>query len=364
MTVIKSGADLCLEAFKDLQDAHPEKTITRDFYRKESGIAESVWEYHFGTFAELKRQAGAAPTRGDKKLLAAVAKHAEASATREDLSKERLGYANTYTRTDNSRYKTMIIAADLHDREIDPFYLRVLIDAAKRIQPDVISLAGDVFDLPEFGRFTVDPREWDAVGRIKFVHNNIFGPLRAAAPDAQMDLIEGNHECRLIKHLGELSPAMRSILGDLLDMSIADLFGLPKFKINYVAKADLKSFTERDHRKELEHNYRIYWNSLLVHHFPHARNMGMPGVNGHHHRHIVWSQHNVHVGVYEWHQLGAGHRRVASYTEGEKWQNGFMIAHVDTLTKTVNFEYIQITNFAVVGGQYYYREPTEIIEAK
>ena len=99
----------------------------------------------------------------------------------------------------------------------------------------------------------------------------------------------------------------------------------------------------------------------MVHHFPHGRNLGLPGVNGHHHAHISWAMYNHHVGAYEWHQLGAGHKRVASYCNGEKWHNGFAIIHVDTLTKGVNIEYIPVTNMAVVGGKYYHREAAEFI---
>lgn len=673
-TMVKTAQD-CIDAFKALEAKHG-KTPTRDRYRSESGIPESVWEYHFGTYAELKRQAGAAPKAAVTKLHTAVAKVTAAKATYEAINKDRHTYGETYLRPTDGRYKTILVASDLHDKEIDPFFLRVFLDTAERVQPDVVSLGGDVFDLPEFGRYTVDPREWDAVGRIKFTHNNIFRPLRAAVPNAQIDLIEGNHECvtpdteilthtgwvraghfaslgvkplvasfdpvthavqyapavavatqdnrdlyeveslykkerttdnhrylydgkfvhysdlpkelagekfthainfnpseehrldidpnivrlavwiithgsimrtenkekyyllfnkvgsriarriqgvvqkikgidwekipggvevsgpgmavmietitgmedidhgtrwfslpdwfaslgseygkivaheltwatttalgtskttfftgwrhnlgqeiqlflalrgvpcnyvahdngryklvfnetnemeflrgkrvktkalgkgsvvsvqtqdgtlitrldgkinftgncRLVKHLADFSPATRAILGDLHGMTIGDLFGLREFEINYVAKADLKSYTAREHAKELENNYRVYYDAFMVHHFPHARHMGLPGVNGHHHQHISFPMFNVHRGAYEWHQLGAGHKRSASYCEGERWHNGFALAHIDTLTKQVNIEYIPITDFAVVGGKFYSREKHE-----
>ena len=665
---LSHSADDCVAAFKTLAATG---AVTRDRYRKESGIPAPVWEYHFGTFAELKRAAGVAPLATVTKLHTAVAK-ATAAKRFDPINKERADYADKYIRDDQGRYKTVVIASDLHDKEIDPFYLRVFLDTCARVQPEVVSLGGDVFDLPEFGKYTVDPREWDAVGRIKFVHENILAPLRTNCPDAQIDLIEGNHECvspdteiltdegwitadrisihdkvasfnmtthrvqyaapiavavqhgrddiyeltttfkkecitanhnlvyngnlcrlhdmeefdgdkflnalsidpedpleldenlvrmalwmmmygsirttegddrywlsfkvpgriarrikytvlgikglkftntrkgieiegprmtelvelvtgssdiedctrwtdtpdwferlpasygkivareltwaskhgfmcpntayysghghqqatdlqrffmtrgvpcavkylpkgqymmvfneknqmearrgkrvklehqpvgsvvsiqtvdrtlitrldgkvnftgncRLVKHLADFSPATRAILGDLHGMTIGDLFGLGKYQVNYVAKADLKSYTERDARKELENNYRVYWDSLMVHHFPHARNLGLPGVNGHHHSHVVWPMYNIHRGSYEWHQLGSGHRRKASYCEGEKWHNGFAIAHIDTLTKSVNIEYVPITSFAVVGGKFYTREAHEII---
>jgi hypothetical protein len=87
--------------------------------------------------------------------------------------------------------------------------------------------------------------------------------------------------------------------------------------------------------------------------------MGLPGVNGHHHKHVVWSEFNPVYGAYEWHQLGAGHKRSASYCEGEKWHLGFTIVNIDTHTRSVNFDYIPITDFAVSGGEWYYRNVNE-----
>lgn len=678
--------DYIIAEFNRLQSMlDPGKVLTREQFRKGAAVSTSQVEHQFGSFAELKRAAGAAPTRADTKVLNAVAKIATVS-RRDDLIAERDTYGEDYLRTDESRYKTMLVATDLHDKEIDPFFLRVFLDTAKRVNPENVVLGGDVFDLPEFGRYNVDPREWDAVGRIKFVHDNIFTPLRNNVPDAQIDLIEGNHECitedtevltnrgwitakdlyedyqhfeahdrplvasfghrdikgapqqlhygpavavarqhsreileleslfkhekvtgnhnlvttwglesvdelirrkalvgsnmiqaidkgtsdqdlkmdygivrlmvwlsstgsvirddhgtpymhfnkvpkrverriksvassldlkweiknqsidlsgpklehyleiitgvekiegrwaktpdwlerlpleygvviaseltwaskmgfmsertsyfngnghetadawqmffvmrevpctvnklpkgqytlvfnetgvmerwrgnpikvkplglgtvisiqtdegtlitrlngkinftgncRLVKHLADFSPATRAILGDLHGMTIGDLFGLRKFEINYVAKADLKAYTTKEHEKELENNYRVYHDNVLVHHFPHARHMGLPGINGHHHRHQVWPMFNLHQGAYTWHQLGAGHKRSASYCEGERWHTGFALIHIDTMTKSVNIEYIPITDIAVVGGKWYAREATELV---
>ncbi|WEU67300.1 hypothetical protein [Xanthomonas phage JGB6] len=75
---------------------------------------------------------------------------------RDEVIAERSEYGEQYLRTDNGRYKTMLICSDLHDKEIDPFFLRVMIDTAQRVQPDVVCYGGDVFDLPEFGRYGVD----------------------------------------------------------------------------------------------------------------------------------------------------------------------------------------------------------------
>ncbi len=662
----------CIADLRAMAINNPELSITRNYYRVHGKYAESVWSAWAGTFSEFKRQAGIELTRQQHQVERNVARHASVDHYRA-LSDQRVDFGEQYLRESPGRFKTLLVASDLHDKEIDPFFNRVMQDTARRVQPDVISLVGDVFDLPEFGKYTVDPREWDVVGRIKFAHDSILKPLREAAPNAQIDLIEGNHECvsmrteiltergwvladqvtmddrvasfsldgkefgyekplalatvldaqcakvvgslkseevsvnhrllvngklaaysevaggaeathirnfttslvtsdpektisdswvsmltwivsegwvcpdrgedrqiqfrdlssaqrlrlrsvahrsrvkldqsashrrvilnfdgaqwrtvcellgmeesdhslapktwawlkkltqvqlitmmeelqwlavtstntsitikgydqtqatelqlaltlkgwpvvvtnlpsntysariyirpndlpvrnsrvsfkelpnqnvvaiqttrgtlvtrlhgvinftgncRLIKHLADSSPAMRAVLSDLHGMSLQQLFGLDKFEINYVAKGDLAAYSKAEQARELQNNYRVYYDALMCHHFSYARNMGIPGINGHSHKHVVWPMFNVTYGAYEWHQLGAGHRRSASYCEGEKWHTGFALVHIDTHTKATVIEYIPITDFAVVGGKFYYREPSEII---
>lgn len=351
-------AEQCIEELLRIVNLDLDMVVTRNYFRVHSRIAESVWTRHFGTFHEFKRQASVVPTRQQHAHERAIAKHASVDHYRR-IAIERMGWADKYERKDSKRFKTIMTCSDLHDKEIDPFYLRVLIDTARRAQPDVIVLVGDIFDLPEFGKYGVDPREWDVVGRIKFAHDNILRPLREACPNAQIDFIEGNHEARLLRQLADATPALRAVLSDLHGFTVGKLLGLDEFKINYIAKADLSAWTKRDFEKELGNNYKVYFDSVLCHHFPHARKMGLPGVNGHHHSHQVWSEFSPIYGPYEWHQLGSGHKRSASYTEGEKWHNGFALVNVDTVTRSTVFDYIAISDFAVSGGKWYHREAHE-----
>jgi REP element-mobilizing transposase RayT len=159
--------------------------------------------------------------------------------------------------------------------------------------------------------------------------------------------------------LADATPAMRVLLSDLHGWSIPKLLGLDRYEVNYVAKMDLSVFNKTDFTKELAKNYKTYFNCFIAHHFPHARKMGLPGWNGHHHSHEIWQNFNPMYGAYEWHQLGSGHRREAEYCEGERWANGFLVAHADTLTQATVMEYIQVTNFAIVGGKFYHRTPEE-----
>lgn len=353
------GPEECIAELRRVAEIDETKVITRNYFRNNSEISESTWNRYFGTFEEFKRQAKIILSRQQHALERAIAKHASVDNYRK-INIERRDYAALYVRENKNRFKTIVFASDLHDKEIDPFYLRVLIDTVQRVQPDVVSLVGDIFDLPEFGKYTVDPREWDASGRILFAHNEILKPLRQACPSSQIDLIEGNHEARLLRTLADATPALRAVLSDIHGMSIRELLGLDRFEVNYIAKADLAAFTKKDFDKELAKNYKVYYNTVLAHHFPYARNMGLPGVNGHHHSHVVWPEFSPHFGAYEWHQLGAGHKRSASYTEGEKWHNGFAICNIDTLSQSTAFDYVAITDFAVSGGKFYHRELSEV----
>lgn len=349
----------CIDDLVRMVKAQPEMVISRNYYRVHGTYAESAWSQHFGTFLEFKRQAGVTLTRQQHQHERHIAKHASVDHYRK-FNDERMSWGDKYIRTRSSRFKTVLVCSDLHDHEIDPFYLRVLLDTAKRAQPDVIVLNGDIFDLPEFGKYGVDPRDWDVTGRIRFVHERILKPLRDACPESQIDFIEGNHEARLLRQLADATPALRAVLSDLHGFTVSRLLGLDQFQINYIAKADLAAWTVREFSKEIGNNYKVYFDAVLTHHFPHGRNMGLPGVNGHHHTHVVWSAFSPIYGAYEWHQLGSGHRRSASYCEGEKWGNGFALVNVDTQTKATNFDYITVTDFAVSGGHWYYREPSEI----
>jgi len=267
-----------------------------------------------------------------------------------------------YVRENSSRYQLLLGAADFHDSDVDPFLLRVFLDTVSRSQPDKIVFGGDTFDLPEFSKFHNDPREWDMMSHLNFAHDNILGPVRERAPKAQIDLIEGNHERRLLKHITANSPATKVFLSDWMGITVESALKLHEHKINYIAEADLTAWTKRDEDRELAKNFKIYYDCMLVHHYSNVgRSYGYPGFSGHNHRHALWTGHSPIFGPFEWHQIGCGHKRDANYTDGLHWHNGFVLCHVDTKDKLVNFEYVPVTNHAVVGGKMYYRKKSEIV---
>ena len=331
--------------------------VSRAAYRELGQF--STWEIDtlFGNFTEFKRQAGVMLTRGQTQLTNHIAKHVSFDEIRK-LNIDRADYGEKYLRPSGRRFQTVMVASDLHDIEMDPFWRRVFIDSVRRVQPDIICLGGDMFDLPEFGKYNVDPREWDVVGRIAYGHG-FFAELREAAPDAQIDLIEGNHEYRLLRHLGEATPALKAILSDLHGFTVGKLLGLDEYGIRYVARGDLAAWTKGDAKREVSKNYEVYHETLLIDHFPDGIRRGLSGFNGHHHKFEATSFYSHLRGPCMWMQLGSGHRRAASYCDGEKWNMGFAISHIDTQEKRVAMNYIPVADFAEVGGTFYFRDGSE-----
>lgn len=353
------SAEDCLTHLRGIAEAHPDQVISRNFFRVHSDISEATWNRYFGTFQEFKRQAGIVLSRHAHRLERSIAKHASVDVLRK-LNETKRNYEGAYSKPNRKRWKTILNGSDVHDVDCDPFWRRMFLEAAGRIQPDVIVLNGDTFDLPEFGKYTQDPRTWDVVGRIRWVHQFLHD-LRETCPDAEIVMVEGNHEFRLLRHMAEATPALMTVLADLHGFTVPKLLGLDEYEVNYVARMDLAAWTERDIKEELRRNYTIQYDAVLFHHFPEGARMGYPGTNGHHHKHVVTPYYSPLFGSYEWHQTGSGHARSASYTPGEKWSNGFLVIHVDALTRHSVFEYVDVRDFAVLGGVFYTRHKSEVV---
>lgn len=348
------------EILADLQrvaELNEHGNLTRHAYREHGNFSTFEIEAVFGNFTEAKRQAGVMPTRLQSQLVGQLAKHVSFDEIRK-LNIDRVDYGEKYERPSGRRFQSIVIASDLHDEDFDPFVRRVLVDTVRRIQPDIVCLGGDIFDLPEFGKYTVDPRTWDVVGRIKAVHD-FLEELREAAPDAQIDMLEGNHEYRLLRHLGEASPGIRAVLADIHGMTVGSLLGLDKYEVRYIARGDLAAWTKGDARREIRKNYQVYFDTLLVDHFPDGIKRGLSGVNGHHHKFEARSFYSELRGPQQWMQLGCGHRREAEYCDGHHWNMGFMVAHVDTQEHLVAMNYVPVLDHAEVGGKFYFRGESE-----
>jgi hypothetical protein len=332
------------------------RKLVRDF-----GVNDSEWEKEFGTWTEFLRQSEISYDRLSSRTNLQLARHVSVDSLRV-FDKQKDGLDEKYVKFNDSRFQSILCGSDIHDKLCDPFFRRLFIETARRLEPNKIVLPGDIFDLYEFSRYTKDPRKMEIIEAIKWV-GDFIKDLREASPNSEITIISGNHENRLFKHLADNSPIMLQLLGDYHGMSISSILGLDRYEVNYISKDSFTVFNESDLRKEIAKNYYVAYDTVLFHHFPYARSWGLAGVNGHHHKHLVSHHFSALRGPYEWHQLGAGHVRQAEYCEGELWQNGFCIIHVDTHKKQCQFEYIDCSyDMCVIGGNSYTRFDNEIVK--
>ena len=331
--------------------------ITRSQYREYGEFSDWAIEKHFGNFRTARRAAGLEAPRGSQLDKNKLGRHVDLDAYRQ-FTIEKTDLADTYRRPNGKRFQTMLVASDIHDEMCDPFWRRVFMDTVKRVQPDKVVIGGDFYDLAEFGRYSVDPREWDVVSKLQWGHQ-FFAEVRRLAPEAEIVFIEGNHEHRLLRYLTDNAPALKTLLADLHGWTVPKLLGLDKYEIRYVARADLATMTVSNVTREVAKNYEVFYNCFLVDHFPSGKDKGLPGVNGHHHKHLVTSLYSHAYGSYEWHQLGSGHRRQAEYCAGEQWNMGFMTVDVDTENEIPLMNYHFVSDFANVHGKYYIRGDSE-----
>jgi predicted phosphodiesterase len=91
------------------------------------------------------------------------------------------------------------------DGEIDPFHdedaMTVALKVAKDMKPDKIVNLGDYLDFAEFGKYEQEPAFAKTTQLALDRGHKFLCQQRAIAPDAEMVLLEGNHDRRLQKAL-------------------------------------------------------------------------------------------------------------------------------------------------------------------
>jgi hypothetical protein len=355
-------AEDCIDDIRILQKEHEDGHITRNFYRAHGKYSDSTWNQYFGTFLEFRRQAKLELSRAQHVIERQIAKQASLDVYRQFYNQEVLPWHDKFSWADktNKRFKTIATASDLHDKDLDSFVFGVFVDMCKRRQPDIICLNGDIFDCPEFSKYNVDIRSFDIKGRFEFVHEKILKPLREACPNSQIDFIIGNHEFRIIKLLAEKSPNIRVLLSDVMGLTLSDVFGLKKFKVNLISKIDLAAFDNSGIEEEITQNYKIYFNTWVACHFKDLT-MGLSGTNGHTHRPDQITFTSLPMGKMTWTNTGCMCHTEAEYVEGrDKWTKSFLWTTIDTLEKTAIPEhYIFTGNFMVMDGLLYKRSDYE-----
>ena len=356
-----ASSEDCIEDLRLIQKLNWGMTITRNFYRSNGSYSDSTWNQFFGTFQEFRRQSGLELNRHQARLEKGIARQASVDHYREFFEKEVIPYYLKYEKESHPFHiKTIMAMSDLHDKDVSRFSLSLFIEACRLKQPDVIVLNGDIYDLLEFGKYSVDPRSYDIKARFDFVREHVFKPLRRVCPNTQIDLIAGNHEMRLLKLLADVTPNVRVLLSDVMGITFSDIFGLDEFQINWASKFDLGAYSNADIKNEIKKNYRVYFNSFIFSHHPDSRLLNLSGSNGHHHSGKINSYNSIDpltalVKRSTWSQTPGMCQPDAQYLNNlSGWNTGFLevVINIKTLEviQKIHFTY---SDWAIIDGRYY-----------
>jgi len=357
----KATKESCIADLRRVQDLNPFKVISRNFYRHHGKYSDSTWNQWAGTFHEFKRQAKLELTRDQHAFERKIAKHASLDHYRNFYKEEILPWHGKYTQTrsEKGRFRQIAVISDLHDEELDQFVFGAFLDVCKNRQPNLIVLNGDLFDNPEFSKYQIDPRTFDIKKRFNFVHDKILAPLRLACPNAQIDFIIGNHDWRIIKVLADKTPHIRTLLSDVMGLSLADVFGLKQFEINLIAKVDLSAFRNTDIKEELNENFQIYYDRFACSHFKNLK-LGVSGTSGHTHHPHQNTFASLPMGKMTWTTTGCAAQTRMEYTDGmDDAVNSFLFVTIDTdkIQDSVSPEHHIITgDHVMIDGKIYTRK--------
>lgn len=346
----------CVVDLRDVQARNEDKFISRNFYRVHGKYSDSTWSQHFGTFAQFKRTAGLELSRAQSHLEKKIARHAHLDVYRTFYESEVAPWVGKYEKKqDDGRIKTVLFGSDFHDVDVDPFVLSVFLDTAKRLQPDLIILGGDIYDQYEFSHYDTDPRKVNIRARYDFVRENIFQPLRNICPNTQIDFIIGNHEQRILKLLADRSPSMK-VLVDLMGITFSQLLGLDDHKINLISKGDFAAYNSKEMHSEVKKNYKKYFDTFIAHHFG-DEDYALSCISGHTHKPKLLTKANEVSGPI-WNLVCGSMCKIDAEYHQQKVnaQNSFAIIHVDTWERSSVPEHIMFSpKMAVVAGKYYFR---------
>lgn len=148
-------------------------------------------------------------------------------------------------------YKVAVILPDMQigyyrnaDGSLEPTHdeeaLSISMAIIKKLRPDRIIMVGDNLDFPEFGKYRLSPAYAITTQASIDRATTLCAELRAAAPEAVIDWISGNHEERLVNFIldnAKVSFGLRR--GNTPDswpcLSVPYLCRFNDYGVNYVA---------------------------------------------------------------------------------------------------------------------------------
>ena len=194
-----------------------ENKVTEATYKQFGRYSKDVWGSIWHRFVSLQKAAGIKVNRHQLRTDGKLARYAE-DEIYANMDNQRKRMEDIYNVEVEGKYATILCGSDFHDKFCDPFFRRVFIETARQMQPDIISLVGDMLDMYEFSSYHKSS-EWINVQESFVWLTEFLRDLREACPDTQIDFLEGNHELRMWKSLCE-NDSIRQLFGDWGDYQL------------------------------------------------------------------------------------------------------------------------------------------------
>lgn len=124
-------------------------------------------------------------------------------------------------------HKRLLLLSDIHVPYHSVSALTVVLDYAKKSQPDAVLFNGDTLDFYRLSRFCQDPRKRHFADELA-LFKELIGAFKQALPDAKFYFKVGNHEERYLHYLFQKA---------------GELIGVDEFKLENILQARANGIT-------------------------------------------------------------------------------------------------------------------------
>lgn len=292
-------------------------SASRDRYRDLGHYSPVLVRYLIGTWAEFQRQAGLSESLGSKQVERNISKTLRAQQIMEYADSNVKPWDDAYSNLDMTSEEVVLqIGSDWHSRFCDPFALRVWHDVMEMVQPDGVRFNGDVVDFPSLSRHRQLPGAFAMTlqEECNFAKNELFAKARSIVPNADLKLIMGNHDVRMVTALADSGPMFLS----MDSLKYGELLGLDEHEVGLVARSTFLNPNAMMRKNDIAQNWETLPDAYgrpfytTVHGFltgigsakKHALRFGTFGTNGHMHNpeSVTWG--SLATGVVVWDQTG------------------------------------------------------------
>jgi predicted phosphodiesterase len=210
-------------------------------------------------------------------------------------------------------FERSVFIPDIHAPYIDEDAFGVAVSFIKSFKPSIIFIMGDVIDFYQLSRFNKNPvrmteLQGDIDQAVAALHR-----IRQAAPQADIQLLRGNHEHRLTKFLWSKAAELIS----LRDLTVERLLDLKQLRIRYIEQGSL-----------MFHGFLVKHGNVVRSRSGYTatgemEKAGISGISGHTHR-LSQVYKNNYSGMTTWVEAGCLCSLNPEYAEGQvvDWQQG------------------------------------------